>query len=130
MNIIWCMAPLFDMEHDRQSFVFISDHFLPYYPPPNNQENQNFEKIKKCLKILSFYTYVPQMTIWYMVLEIWSSTEFFVILDHFLPFYPYQTRKSKFWKNEKMPGDIFISHLLTINENHMMYGSWDMKHNR
>ena len=120
--LIWSMT-------DRVLFSFRTI-FCPIIPPPNNQENQNFEKIKKCLKILSFYTYVPQMTIWYMVLEIWSSTEFFVILDHFLPFYPYQTRKSKFWKNEKMPGDIFILHLLTINENHMMYGSWDMKHNR
>ena len=40
---------------------FISDHFLPFYPPPNNpkNQNQNFEKTKKnCLEI-SFYTCVP-----------------------------------------------------------------------
>ena len=154
-NLNHLMYASWDMECGRHNLCTINEHYMmygsiiwygawqtefcfhfgPFFallspPPPNNQENQNFEKIKKCLKILSFYTYVPQMTIWYMVLEIWSSTEFFVILDHFLPFYPYQTRKSKFWKNEKMPGDIFISHLLTINENHMMYGSWDMKHNR
>ena len=32
----------------RQQFFVILDHFLPFYPqPPNNPENQNFEKTKK-----------------------------------------------------------------------------------
>ena len=53
---------------------------------------------------------------------------------------PYGPRKSKFWKNEKNTwrnvyhkwqkwkkpsGDIIISHRCIINDNHMMYGSWD-----
>ena len=29
-----------------------------------------------------------------------------------------------------MPGDIIILHLCSLNDNHMIYGSWDMKHNR
>ena len=37
------------------------------FGPPNNAKNQNFEKTKKGLEILSFYTCVPQMTI------IWCS---------------------------------------------------------
>ena len=28
------------------------------------------------------------------------------------------------------PGDIIILHVCTINENHMMYGSWDMQCDR
>ena len=28
------------------------------------------------------------------------------------------------------PGDIIIWHRRTINDNHMMYGSWDTKHDR
>ena len=40
-----------------ESFVIFS-YFLPFYPP-NNPENQNFEKMKKPLKISSFYTCVP-----------------------------------------------------------------------
>ena len=28
---------------------------------------------------------------------------------------------------KSMPGDIMILHISTINENHMMYGSWDME---
>ena len=53
-------------------------HFGPFLPsdPPNNLENQNFEKMKN------------------------------------------------------MPGDIIILHLCTTNDNHMMYGSWDMERNR
>ena len=61
-----------DMESDRQNFFLLLDHFLPFYPP-NNPENQNFEKMKK------------------------------------------------------VPGDIIISQKCTINDNHMMYDSWDMK---
>ena len=34
-------------------------HFLPF---ANNPKNQNFEKMKKNLEILSFYTWVPQTT--------------------------------------------------------------------
>ena len=29
---------------------------------------------------------------------------------------------------KKAPGDIIILHKCTINGNHIMYGSWDMKH--
>ena len=31
---------------------------------------------------------------------------------------------------KKTPGDIIILHKCTINDNHMMYGSWDMKRDR
>ena len=31
---------------------------------------------------------------------------------------------------KKMPGDIIILYKCTMNENHMMYCSWDMKHDR
>ena len=41
-----------------------------------------------------------------------------------------QPRKSKLKKNKKMPGDIVTLHMCTINDDHMMYGSWDMVHNR
>ena len=56
------------------------------------------------------------------------KNSFFVILDHILPFYtPNNPKKSKFWKNEKKAGDIIILHMCTMNDNHMIYGSWDMK---
>ena len=55
----------------------------------------------------------------------------FVILDHFLPFYPPNNPKNQnFEKVKKTPGDMIILQKCNINDNHMMYGSWDMKHNR
>ena len=41
-----------------------------------------------------------------------------------------QPKKSKFWKNEKMHGDIIILHMCTINDNHMVYASWNIEHDR
>ena len=58
------------------------------------------------------------------------NRQVFVILDHFLPFYANNTLENKnFEKIRKSPWDIIISHICIINENHMMYGSWDMEHN-
>ena len=68
--------------------------------------------------------------IWCMVPEIWNTTEYFLILDYFLPFYPPNNPENQnFEKMKKMPGDIIL-HMCTMHENHMMYGSWDMEHNR
>ena len=59
---------------------------------------------------------------------------YFVILGYFLPFYapppPQQSRKSKFWKNKKSSWKHYHLHKCTINDNHMIYGSWDIKCNR
>ena len=57
---------------------------------------------------------------------------FFIILDCFLPFYPPLTtqKNQNFEKMKTSPGDIIILHRCTINGNHMMYGSWDMKHDK
>ena len=111
----------------REFFVILG-HFLPF-DPPNNPKNQNFEKMKKKktnkqnLEILAFYTCILQMMIiWYIVLQKWSATD--RIFYQFGPFFalllPLQPRKSKLWKNEK----------ITINDNHIIYGSWDIKCDR
>ena len=65
-----------------------------------------------------------------MIYRSWDmehDTYFFVILDHFLPFYP---TKSKFWKNERTPGDIIILQKRTKNHNHMFYCFCDIAHDR
>ena len=86
----------------RTDFFVTQGNFLPFYPT-SHLEHQNFEKMKKCLEILSFYTCVPQMTIiWCTVLEIGvRQTEFFVILDHFFHFTPLTTWKITILKNWK-----------------------------
>ena len=48
----------------------------------------------------------------------------------FFPFNPLKPEKIIFWKRNKTPGDIIISHMCTINGNHMKYGSWDMEHDK
>ena len=54
---------------------------------------------------------------------------FLVILGHFLPFTLQTTLKIKIWKKyKKTPGHIILWQMCTINEDHMMYGSWDKRH--
>ena len=105
-------------EVQRTKLFVILGHFLPF-DPPNNPKNQNFEKIKRCLEILSFYTCVPQMTImmygsWYIKHDRQNFLSFWVIFE----------------KMEKAPEDTIILHKCTVNDNHMMYGSWDINCSR
>ena len=55
-------------------------------------------------------------------------------MDRFLPFCPPNNMKNqnfeKLKKKKKKPGDIIILHMCTINDNHMMYGSWDIKQDK
>ena len=60
-----------------------------------------------------------------------QRSEFFAILDHFLPFDPPHNQKYQhFLKIKKSAGDIIILNLSTTNDSHMIHGSWDMKCNR
>ena len=74
-----------DMEHDRP-FVVILDHILPFYPPMD-PENQNFEKQKKPEDIFIMCT-INDSHIMYGSWDMECiGQNFFVTLDHFLPFY-------------------------------------------
>ena len=65
---------------------------------------------------------------------VWSTTDNFLSFRAiFRPFIPLNTWKIKIlkkWKKKKMPWDIISLHLCTTNDNHMVYGSWGMEHNR
>ena len=62
-----------------------------------------------------------------MAPQTWSMTDRIVILNHFLPFYPPNSLKNQnFEKLKKMPRDIIILHMCTLNDNNMMYGSWSV----
>ena len=58
------------------------------------------------------------------------QTGIFVTLGHFLPFQPPDNPENQNFKIKRNTGDIIILHIWTINDNHMMYGSWDMEHDR
>ena len=52
-----------------------------------------------------------------------------VTLGHFLPFYsPNNLKNQNFEKIKKAAGDIIILHMCTINDNRMMFVSYDMEH--
>ena len=54
-------------------------------------------------------------------------TEFFVILDYFLTFYPHKNLKNQNFEKIQKPEYIIILHICTLNDSHMMYGSWNME---
>ena len=68
---------------------------------------------------------LSQMPIECMVPEILSATNIF--FSHFGPFFPLlppnNPKNQNFEKMKRMPGDIIILHMSTMNNNHMMYGS-------
>ena len=119
--------------------IFCHSGLLFVLLPPMDPENQNFEKINKTLEdiiILQMCTINQSYDLWFLSYGV-QQTNIFVILDHFLPFYPPPpsptTQKIKIlkkWKKKQTTGDIIILHKCTINDNHVMYGSWDIKHDR
>ena len=100
----------------RLNFLSFWAIFCPFTTlPPNDPENQNFEKKKKkwkkCLKILSLYTYMCTINEDHMIYGIYI----------FLPFQPPDNLENQNFNIEKTPGDIITLHICTINDNHMMY---------
>ena len=71
------------------------------------------------------------MIICYTVPEIWCVMDVIFIFYFgliFCPFTTLTTQKTKTLKKwKKTPGDIIILHTCSINNNHTMYGSWNMK---
>ena len=115
-----------DTEWDK-FFLSFWTLFCPLTPPPlKNPENLNFEKMKKRIWRYHHFELVQQKTIkWCMLTQMWSATGIiFVILGHFLLFYPTIDPENK--KNKKT-ANIFPLHMCTINQDHMMYGFWDIK---
>ena len=128
INDYHMMYGSWDMERNRHNFLSFWTVFalLPHWQPKNSKFWKNE---KKHLVILSFYTCVPEMTIiWCMVPEIWSLID--TTFCHFSPFIalippPNNLKNQNFEKMKQPPGDIITLHMCIINDNHMMYGSWD-----
>ena len=109
--------------------IVILDHFLPFYPL-NNPKHEDFEKMKENTWRYYHFTHVyhkqQSYDVSFLRYEAWL-TEVFAILNVFLPFYPLNNPKNQsLEKLKKTSGDIIILHRCTINDSHMMYGSWDI----
>ena len=100
--------------------------------PTNNPKNQNFEKMKKTpgdTIILHLCTTNDD----HIMYGSWDmERERQIFLSCWTCFWPFTPPPSpKFWKKmKKMLRNIVIIRKRTINDNHMMYSSWDMKRDR
>ena len=129
--IIWCMVPEILSTTDK-----IFCHFGLFFAllPPNNPKNQNFEKMKKIpggsiILNMSTINENHMYDSWDIERDrIVSHFGTFFALLH--PFPPNNPENQNFEKMKKTPGDIIILHKCTINDNHVIYGSWDMKFTR
>ena len=99
--------------------------FLPFQPP-DNPENQNFKIEKNSCRYYHFthlHHKCQSYDVWFLSNGV-QQAEFFIILDHFLPFYPPNKPINLNFKKMKItPGDIIILHMCTINDYHMLHGS-------
>ena len=114
----------------QTEFFVILDRFLCFYSlPPMDPKKSKFFKNEKntwwYYHFTSVYHKWQSHDVWFLRYGV-QPTQFFVILDRFYTFTPLTTRKIKILKKwKKTPGDIIVLHRCTINDNHMMYGSWD-----
>ena len=126
-----------------------SGPFTPAHPPPpppllpspstpNNPEKINILKKWKKTKnisprniiILHKYTINDNHMIYGSLYINCNRETFFVILGHFLPFFPPNSPNENIKKMKKMTGDIIILDKYTINHDHGLYCSWDMVRDR
>ena len=135
MTIMWCMAPDISSGTDR-----IFCHFgllFTFLCPPNNPENQIFEKMKinpgDIIILHIKYHKSKSYDIWFLRYGVWQI-EFFSFWIIFCPFTPRSPtnnpKNQNFEKMKRTPRDIIILHKCTVNDNHMIYGSWDIDCNR
>ena len=104
MTIIWCIVPEIWSVMDR-----IICHFGPFFPllPLWQPKKSKFWKSEK--EVWRYYHFTHVYHKWQSKSKFW---------------------KSKFWKTEKVPGNVIILHMFTINDNQIMHGSLDIECNR
>ena len=110
-------------------------HFGPFFAllPLQQPKKSKFWKNEKHLWRYYHFTKVyhkwQSYDVWFLGYEAWR-TEFFVILDRFLPFYPSNNLKNQNFETlKKRPRDIIILHKCTKNHDHVLYISLDMARN-
>ena len=113
----------------RQKRFFSFRTIFGSFTPLATQKIKILKNLKKVLRY-NHFTHVYQKwqsyDVWFLRYGAWQ-TEFFVILDYFLPFYPHKTQKIKILKNEKIQLEISSFYTCVPKSNdHMMYSSWNM----
>ena len=117
-----------DIEQHILKLVILT-YFFPF-TPLKTPKIKILKNEKKHMEIISFYHKLQSYDVWFLRYGV-RHTEFFVTLDCFLPFYPPTNPENQnFEKMKKNIEDIINLHMCTINDNHMMYGSWEMECDR
>ena len=132
----WCMVLEISSATDR-TFCHFELFFALWPLPPRKSKFRNNEKQSwRYYHFTLEYHKWKSYDAWFLRYGV-QQTEFFLILDHFLHFYPstpppsLTTQRIKILKTwKKTPRDFIILHKCTINDNHMTYGSWDINCNR
>ena len=112
-------------------------HYGPFFAllPPYGPRKSKFWKNEKkntwkYYHFTNVYHKRQLYDVWFLRYGV-QQTEFFVIMDHFLPFYPpMDLENQNFGKMNNIPENIIILQMCNIHDSHMMCGSWDMKCNR
>ena len=95
------------------------------------KKSEFWKNEKKIAGDIYHFTCVPKTTtIWGTVPEIWSETDFLVILGLFCtltPSPPKNAENQNFEKLKKESGDVIILNLCNKKRNHMIYAYSDMK---
>ena len=117
----------------QTEFFVILGHFLPFLPnywPQKLKFGKTVKKTPGDIILLHVYQKWRSNDVWFLRYGA-RQTEFFLILDHFLPFCPPKNPENQnFEKMKKTPGDTITLNKCIINDNHMMFSSWDMKCDR
>ena len=117
-----------DMECNGQNFLSFWTVFCPF----TSLTTQKIKILKRMEKLPRNITILHRCNINdnHMMYGSWDTE---CVGQNFLPFWtifctftpPNNLKNQTFEKNEKPPGDITL-HKCTINDSHMMYGSWDV----
>ena len=129
--IILQMCTLDDSHMIYGSWDIILDQFL-HFCPPNNPKNQSFEKMKKpsgdiiTLHMCAINDNHIMYGSWDMKCEWQNFSSFWTLFCPLLSNNPKNQNFKKKWKNPWIY--YHFTQQVYHNDNHRMYGSWDMKH--
>ena len=130
MAIIWCKVPeIWSMTDIIFCYSGLSFALLPPYQPRKSKFWKNKNNTWR-YHFTNVHHKWQSYDVWFLKYRV-RVTKFFVILDHFLLFYPpLDLEIQNFEKVKKLPEDIIILQMCNINDSHMTYGSWDTECDR
>ena len=117
-----------DIEQNILKLVILV-HLLPFYP----HKNLKIKLVKSFpgdIIILHMCTKYRNHMMYGSWDRMWDRQNFLSFWAIFCPFSPLTTWKIKILKLKKTNRDIVTLHICNVNDNHMVYGSWDMECNR